>query len=211
MIGLVRTSGSADDRHAGLSQFIIDLALPGVTIRTIPDLTGDHHFCEVFFEDVRLESSALIGSEGAGWAQVTTELAYERSGPERLYSDAVVVDAWVALLRRWDTADSDNELLGRIVSRLAVLREMSVSLTGKIARGQSPTVEAALVKDIGTELEQAMPLVIAGSLGAHPERAVPPEFGHALTYIMQIAPTFSLRGGTREILRGMIARGLGLR
>jgi hypothetical protein len=211
MIALVRTSGRTEDRHQGLSQFIIDLSLPGVRVRPIADLTGDHHFCEVFFQDLALEGTALIGNEGEGWAQVTTELAYERSGPERLYSDAVLVDEWIGLLRHWGSTSSENEIVGRIVSRLAVLREMSVALTGQIVRGGSPVVEAALVKDIGTELEQQIPVQIAGSLAAVPDRPVPAEFGRALGYVMQIAPTFSLRGGTREILRGMIARGLGLR
>jgi alkylation response protein AidB-like acyl-CoA dehydrogenase len=211
MIALVRTSGTNEDRQVGLSQFIIDLSLPGITIRPIPDLTGDHHFCEVFFEDVQLEAAALIGHEGEGWAQVTTELAYERSGPERLYSDAVLVDEWIALLREHGAKPSEQEVVGRIASRLAVLREMSVSLTGRISRGESPMVEAALVKDIGTELEQLIPVLIAGSIGSHPDRVLPADFGRTLAYVNQIAPTFSLRGGTREILRGMIARGLGLR
>jgi len=79
MIALLRTSGKPEDRHAGLSQLIIDLKAPGVTIRPITDLTGDAHFAEVFFENVKLAADALIGSEGFGWGQVTAELAFERS------------------------------------------------------------------------------------------------------------------------------------
>ncbi len=212
MIALVRTSGTSEDRHAGLSQFIVDLSLPGVTVRPIQDLTGDRHFNEVFFQDVQLTSDPLIGKEGDGWSQVTTELAYERSGPERLYSDAVLLDEWIELLRRRPAAQPRaQELAGKIVSRLAVLREMSISLTARIACGESPVVEAALVKELGTELEQAIPVMIAGSLGADPDGDTSAELSRALSYVSQIAPTFSLRGGTREILRGMIARGLGLR
>lgn len=76
MIALVRTSGSADDRHAGLSQLIIDLKTPGVTVRPIVDLAGDAHFAEVFFENVDLSEDALVGGEGEGWKQVTAELAF---------------------------------------------------------------------------------------------------------------------------------------
>src|SRR3546814_2831629 len=99
MIALVRTSGTSADRHAGLSQLIVDLNAPGVTVRPIEDLAGDAHFAEVFFEDVDLPADALIGTEGEGWRQVTAELAIERSGPERIYSSIVLLDAWIAHLR----------------------------------------------------------------------------------------------------------------
>src|SRR5690606_15304076 len=82
MIALVRTSGEAADRYKGLSQIVVDLSLPGVTVRPIKDLAGDEHFSEVFFEDVQCPADALIGTEGDGWAQVNAELAFERSGPE---------------------------------------------------------------------------------------------------------------------------------
>jgi alkylation response protein AidB-like acyl-CoA dehydrogenase len=99
MIALVRTSGSAEDRHKGLSQVIVDLTLPGVTVRPIQDLSGDSHFCEVFFENVQLSADALIGAEGQGWEQVTAELAFERSGPERLFSSIVLFDQWLQYAR----------------------------------------------------------------------------------------------------------------
>jgi len=212
MIALVRTSGTNEDRHKGLSQVIVDLSTPGITIRQIRDLTGDAHFNEVFFEDVELGEDALIGSEGSGWAQVTAELAFERSGPERFYSAIALFDVWLDYLREHHSADSwARELAGRIVTHLAVLRAMSVSVTEKLARGESPLLAAALVKDLGTELEQFIPFAISEELGRHPGHAVPDGLLQALAYITQICPTYSLRGGTREILRGMIARGLGLR
>src|SRR5271156_4217882 len=99
MIALVRTSGDKEDRQKGLSQLIVDLSLPGVTIRPITDLSGKAHFCEVFFDDVRLKDDALIDREGGGWDQVTAELAFERSGPERLYSSMVLFDEWLAFVR----------------------------------------------------------------------------------------------------------------
>lgn len=212
MIALVRTSGSAEDRHKGLSQLIVDLSTPGITIRQIRDLTGDAHFNEVFFENVELNEDALVGQEGSGWDQVTAELAFERSGPERFYSSIALFDLWLRYLREHHSADaSARELAGRIVAHLAVLRAMSVSVTEKLARGESPVLAAALVKDLGTELEQFIPHAISEALGRHPGQAAPDGLLRALAYIMQICPTFSLRGGTREILRGMIARGLGLR
>ena len=212
MIALVRTSGSADDRHQGLSQFIVDLSLPGVTIRQIRDLTGEAHFNEVFFDDVELGEDALIGDEGSGWDQVNAELAFERSGPERFYSSIALFDAWLDYLRANHAADPwAVELAGRIVTHLVVLRAMSVAVTAKLVRGESPVLAAALVKDLGTGLEQDIPVAIADALASHPQRAVPDALLRALACVTQISPAYSLRGGTREILRGMIARGLGLR
>jgi alkylation response protein AidB-like acyl-CoA dehydrogenase len=212
MIALVRTSGAPEDRHQGLSQMIVDLSLPGITVRTLGDLTGDQHFNEVFFDDVLLPHDALIGEEGAGWAQVTAELAYERSGPERIYGSMVLFDAWLQHLRsRSAPTPAELALAGRILTQLVPLREMSVALTAKLAQGDSPVIEAALVKDLGTELEQAIPNLIADAVAADPLAERPAALLQTLSYVLQVCPTFSLRGGTREILRGVIARGLGLR
>ncbi|AYZ01399.1 acyl-CoA dehydrogenase family protein [Burkholderia multivorans] len=211
MIALVRTSGAPEDRQKGLSQFIIDLKQPGVEVRPIRDLTGDAHFSEVTFDDVLLPEGALIGDEGSGWAQVNAELAFERSGPERIYSSVVLLDCWLAFLRRNGANASDKAVAGRFITHLATLRNMSIAVTTKLARGESPVVEAALVKDIGTEFEQGIPAVIEAALAAQPDADVDAELYRTVAYLSQISPTFSLRGGTREILRGMIARGLGLR
>ncbi|WP_417220992.1 acyl-CoA dehydrogenase family protein [Achromobacter spanius] len=212
MIALVRTSGTPDSRHQGLSQLIIDLSLPGVTIRPIVDLAGDAHFSEVFFDNVALPPDALIGDEGAGWQQVNAELAFERSGPERLYSSMTLVECWLAHCRAQAGQDKTTHVaMGEILSQLAVLRAMSLAVAGQLAQGRSPATEAALVKDLGTELEQRIPALIAQALGQAPECPLPGSLLRTLAYLEQVSPTFSLRGGTREILRGIIARGLGLR
>ncbi|MGY6270448.1 acyl-CoA dehydrogenase family protein [Achromobacter denitrificans] len=211
MIALVRTSGSAEDRHQGLSQVIVDLSLPGVSTRPIEDLAGDAHFSEVFFDNVELAEDALIGAEGAGWAQVNAELAFERSGPERLYSSIALLECWLAHCRGHAPDAGDQAVLGSILSQMAVLRAMSLSIAGKLAAGLSPATEAALVKDLGTELEQAIPRLIGDALARRPDLPPPLPLMRTLAYLEQAAPTFSLRGGTREILRGIIARGLGLR
>lgn len=211
MIALVRSSGDPQDRQKGLSQFIVDLSLPGVTVRPIEDLTGDAHFTEVFFDDVALAPEALIGSEGQGWEQVNAELAFERSGPERLYSSIVLLDRWITVLRGSGHGPRHAATVGRFATHLAALRDLSVSCTARLAAGESPVIEAALVKDIGTSFEQEIPAVIAALLGEDPQADVDAELLRTCAYVSQVAPTYSLRGGTREILRGMIARGLGLR
>jgi alkylation response protein AidB-like acyl-CoA dehydrogenase len=212
MIALLRTSGTPEDRHAGLSQLIIDLKAPGVTIRPIRDLSGDAHFAEVFFDNVDLPADALIGNEGDGWKQVTAELAFERSGPERIYSSVVLLDAWARHLQAVGRNDvATLALVGDFTARLGVLRAMSIACTARLAAGESPVTEASLVKDLGTAFEQQLPVAIGDDLAAHPDEPVEAELYRTLLYVTHVAPSFSLRGGTREILRGIIARGMGLR
>jgi alkylation response protein AidB-like acyl-CoA dehydrogenase len=212
MIALVRTSGDADSQHQGLSQFIVDLSLPGITVRPIRDLAGDAHFAEVFFDEVDLGSDALLGTEGAGWTQVNAELAFERSGPERIYSSIVLLEPWLAWLRRQGTTDSAVQAqIGRIATELAVLRALALSVTARLERGQRPALEAALVKDLGTAFEQRLPGIVSESTSSDPGRPPDPDLRQTLSYLQQVSPAFSLRGGTREVLRGVIARGLGLR
>ncbi|WP_419897313.1 acyl-CoA dehydrogenase family protein [Roseomonas sp. USHLN139] len=213
MIALVRTSGTAADRQKGLSQLIIDLSLPGVTINPIRDLAGEAHFAEVVFDNVLLGEEALIGEEGGGWAQVNAELAFERSGPERIFSSAVLLDCWANHLRERGADAATERLLGRLLAELATLRALSVAVTARLVAGDSPIVEAALVKDLGTGFEQAIPALLTEALGADPDpdAVPPPALLRTLAYTASMAPSYSLRGGTREILRGMIARGMGLR
>ena len=211
MIALVRSSGDKDDRQAGLAQFIVDLSLPGVTVRPIRDLSGDAHFSEVFFDNVQLAPDALVGTEGSGWSQVNAELAFERSGPERIYSSIVLLEQWIVWLRQSPDGRTHAATVGRLTAHLATLRNMSITVTARLARGESPVVEAALIKDLGTEFEQSIAQLIEATLGCGAGSELESGLCRTLAYVSQIAPSYSLRGGTREILRGMIARGLGLR
>lgn len=210
MIALVRTSGDADSRQQGLSQFLVSLRTPGITIRPITDLAGERHFSEVFFEDVSVGANALIGAEGDGWRQVTAELALERSGPERYLSSYRLLDSFI----RAAGPNPDAAVLmaiGKLTAELWTLRQMSLSVAGELLRGREPAIEAAVVKDLGTTFEQALPQIVQSvATRAMLEDAVS-DLSGVLEYLLQASPAFSLRGGTREILRGIIARGLTLR
>jgi hypothetical protein len=211
LIALVRTGDPGEDRHAGLSQFIIDLSQPGVTVRPIHNLSGGHEFNEVFFRDYFVTDDMMVGSEGQGWSMVTGELAFERSGPDRFLSDYRLL---VELIQRVGQTPDRREAveIGRFVSHLAALLRMSTSVAGLLDRGINPNTEAALVKDVGTAFERDLPEVARRLL---PVEASLDDLDDALSetlaYTMLHAPSFTLRGGTREILRGIIARGLGLR
>jgi alkylation response protein AidB-like acyl-CoA dehydrogenase len=209
MIALVRT-GEGDTRHAGLSQLIIDMKTRGLTVRPIANLTGETHFNEVFLEDVFVPESRLVGEEGGGWAQVNAELAFERSGPERYLSSLRV---FLEFLRTVSEKPSESEraLIGRLTAEIWTLRHMSLSIAGSLSAGKNPASDAAIVKDLGTSLEQEMPRAIQSLARDDIDLTGDNAFEETLSYLLQVTPSFSLRGGTREILRGLIARELGLR
>lgn len=209
MILLART-GASEDRHGGLSQFLIDLTTPGISIRPVPDIAGDHHMNEVTFRDVAVPGDALLGREGDGWAQVMGELAFERSGPDRFLSSFALINALIARIgTRPDRLEA--EAIGRIAAHLMVLRQMSISVAGMLARGENPALQATIVKDLGALLEQEIPELARALTATAPRPGERDTFAAVLAQTILAAPSFSLRGGTRQILRGIIARGLGLR
>jgi acyl-CoA dehydrogenase len=207
MIALVRTSPAPEggSKHQGLSQVLVDLRAPGVTIRPIRDLVGEEGFNEITFDEVRLPEDALVGQEGAGWAQATSELAFERSGPDRYLSSHPLLEAGLDALRDDAAAAAP---LGREVARLWTLRAMSTAVAGMLQDGEDPVRQAALVKDLGNDFEQALPDAMRALRDTDD---MPEEMRRLHAYLTQVNPTFSLRGGTREIMRGIIARELGLR
>lgn len=214
MIGLFRSGTPEETRHAGLSQFLIDLSLPGISIRPIRDLTGHEDFNEVTFDDVLLPGDMLLGEEGHGWAQATAELTLERSGPERYLSSFSLLSEVAADMQADPGFAGDSHgrtILGRLVAHHAVLREMSLSVAGDIEAGRDPALQATVVKDLGNDLEQRVPGMIRELLDTPGGRDNPAVIDRSLAFLTQASPSFSLRGGTREILRGIIARGLGLR
>jgi len=211
MILLARTGEAGEHRHGGLTQFLVELkTTQGISIRPVHNLAGEHHFNEVVFQDVFLPAANVLGEAGGGWQQVTSELAFERSGPERFLSAFTLL---VELTRALGPAPSERACiaLGRIVAHIATLRRLSRSVAGMLQAGANPAQQAALVKDLGTTLEQEIPEIARQLIDEEPDRDSTRDFVAVLARTMMNAPSFSIRGGTREILRGMIARGLGLR
>lgn len=208
MIALVRTH-TGEKRQEGLTQFLIELDSPGVSVRPIIDLVGGHDFNEVFLEDVYVPDAMRVGPEGAGWSQVTAELSLERSGPERYLSSYGLLVELIEYNKNAKDAALE-ELIGRFVAELWGLRQMSMSTAAKLASGDDPALEAAVVKDLGNAFEQELPRLVQGMLPqmAHTDDGA---LAAMLSTLLLVSPSFSLRGGTREILRSIIARGLGLR
>ncbi len=204
-IALVRTAPvDPRDRHAGLSQLVVDLRARGVGISPIRSMTGRHHFNEVHLDGVFVPDADLLGEVGAGWEQVTSELAFERSGPERWLSTFPIVEAWAS---GEGAADAAAVGLGGSVARMRALHQMSLAVAGALEAGLDADVPAAMVKLLGTTFEGDVAAV--AHLSTRPEPGTP--YADALDRALLQRPGFTLRGGTNEVLRGVLARGLGLR
>jgi alkylation response protein AidB-like acyl-CoA dehydrogenase len=198
------------DRHAGATQFLLDLKSPGVEIRPVIDLLGEHHFNEVFLTDVFVPDRLLLGQEGNGWNQVTSELAFERSAPDRFLVFFQMLKEMVRTAG--PTPDrATAAALGKLIAQLSTLRGMSLSIAGMLQEGIQPNTESAIVKDLGTRYEQDIPVVARQLFPTEPELEAVELYASMLARTVMNAPRLSIQGGTREILRGIIARGLGLR
>ena len=206
-IVLARTSDEAD-RHDGLSQFLVDLRSSGLGVNPIPFLDGTAHFNEVVLSDVFVPDDLLLGEVGMGWAQNTSELAYERAGAERWLSTYMVVEHFV----RERTGDGPDErsqaFLGEATAQWWALRQLSLSVARQIDRGESPAAESALVKEMGTRFEQDVLDGVRRLVDLEPSLDSSSVFERLLARATLTAPSFTIRGGTNEILRSVAARGL---
>ncbi|NOV26473.1 acyl-CoA dehydrogenase [Cupriavidus necator] len=210
MILLCRTAPASEVRQAGLSQFLVDMKTPGITCRPIVNIAGDADFNEVHFQDVFLADDALIGVEGQGWQQVTSELTFERSGPDRFMSHMGAVEEFVAALKQQPSTEGARTV-GRLVAHLSTLRRMSRSITTMLADEQDAPLHAALVKDLGSCFEQEIPETLRLALPTEPDTGATNGYSAALANVILHAPSCTIRGGTKEVLRGIVAKSLGLR
>ena len=202
-----------EKRHAGFSQFIVQTDAPGVSVSPIILMSGEHHFNEVQFDDVLIPDSDVLGEIGAGWHQVTSELSFERSGPERILTTAPLIMALVRALGKQDFVDDRTAAdVGDLVARLASLRQLSISVARALSEGRDAANQAALVKDLGTRFEQES-VGLAATLVDYVDTgsSAAPTLRNLLNHARLHAPMFTLRGGTNEVLRGVVARGMGLR
>ena len=212
MLALFRTSPSTkENRRHGLTQFLVNMKTPGITVNPVYQMTGKPSFNEVVFADAFVPDDHVMGEIDGAWKQATSELAYERSGPERFLDTFYLLPELIRALGP-DPDLRGAEGLGRLVAQLHTLRRMSVSVAGMLQAGKEPVVEGSIVKDLGTVWEQKLPARVR-ELAAFlkPEMLNHTALEDQLAYATVIAPKLTIQGGTTEILRGIIARGLGLR
>jgi alkylation response protein AidB-like acyl-CoA dehydrogenase len=210
VVVLARTSPQdPEHRHEGFSQFLVPCDAAGVRIEPIVSISGSHDFNEVVFEQVFVPDADVLGEVGNGWQQVTSELSFERSGPERILSTGPLLFAAIRALSSGPAPDDRTAAdIGDLIARLTSLRQLSLSVARTLTNGGDAANQAALVKDLGTRFEAESVELIADLLEGSPPDA---ELAKMLRTAWLHKPMFTLRGGTNEVLRGVIARGMGLR
>jgi acyl-CoA dehydrogenase len=212
MIGLFRTAvPTKENRRHGLTQFLVDMKSPGIAVNPIANMAGQHEFNEVVFDDVFVPRDHALGEIDMAWKQATSELAYERSGPERFLEISYLLFELVRVLGK-EPDIHGAEGIGRLVAQVHTLRRMSVSVNGMLQAGKEPVLEGSIVKDLGTVWQQQLPHkareLTAFIDGDKQDRA---HFDQLLAHATTVVPKLTIQGGTSEVLRGIIARGLGLR
>lgn len=208
MITLCRTSPQDEkNRHGGMSQLVVDLTLEGVTIQPIQFLTGEHHFNEVFLDNVFVPDSRVVGEIGNGWKQGLAELAYERSGPERILSTFPLLQETVEYLKEQGDVNGVAQAL-QLVSRMWALRNMSIGVAQMLEEGKDVSLTASLVKDLGTILEQAVAETVRLLVDTKPSVTSENLIDRLMAESVLHGPGFTIRGGTTEILRGIVAKGV---
>ena len=206
---LCRTSDGGGRKHDGLSLIIVPADAPGLTVEPIEGMDGERHFNEVIIDEVFAPDDWLVGEEGSGWRQLTDELALERSGPERYLSTFPLLESFARSRRSVAAPEASFELIGRIISQQIGLRLMSLSIARMVDRGGSPVAEAAMAKDLGTELEQ----LLVDQLWQYRYEDIKPgpdadRFHQFLDINRLRSPVFTTAGGTNEVLRLLVGRQL---
>ncbi|MET9491201.1 acyl-CoA dehydrogenase family protein [Nocardia sp. NPDC006630] len=208
---LVRT-GPPDSRQDGISYLLIDAHTPGVTVRPLRDLTGDAHFCEIFFDDVVVPVVNRIGAENGGWPLVRTSLGHERAAgamnQAALYRR--VLDELIDLLReRGMTADplvrdrlTDFEMRVRIM-RLTGMRTIA-DIMAKGEPGPASSTARLFIVTFEQDLHEfALDMLGAyGVLDRHDPHAV--QRGRWVWGFLRTRAS-TIGAGTAEIQRNTIA------
>lgn len=212
---VARTDANAP-KHKGISEFLIDMRTPGITVRPLVDITGEHHFNEVFFDNVRVEKKWLIGEKNRGWYQIASQLDYERSGIERLLSNYPLFRDTVRYAQ--ESGRAKDPLVRNQLAQMQIELDMGRFMVYKVAwllsQGHVPNHEAAMAKCFCTEVEQRIAQGISGLLGDYavllpgsPAARLAGRVAREYLY----APAYTIQGGTSNVLRNIMAiRGLGL-
>lgn len=207
MVTLIRTEPLGEKKHEGLSQFIIDLKGEGVTIAPIRYLTGEPHFNDVYLDNVFVPDEMVVGTIGNGWKQGLAELAFERSGPERNLSTFPLLNEVIEQLKiKKDLVGLEEAM--KLVAELWSLRNLSIGVAKVLEEGGEVAIPAALVKSIGTKFEQKIPEIIRLLLDVYPNLQSENNVERYLAESILHAPGFTIRGGTSEVLYGILAKGV---
>jgi alkylation response protein AidB-like acyl-CoA dehydrogenase len=178
--------------HQGLSDIIVDMSTPGITIKPIVDITQNRHFCEVYFDDVRVPVENLIGEPNQSFKQVMRQMEHERGGIDRLVSNR-------ALYRdTLERVDKTNPLHRQTIARFETIYTIARHMILKEVLGQAPKGWSAITKCLATEFEVEVANWCGNAVG--PEAMLTNRYSRAITY----APGYIIQGGTTQILRNIM-------
>lgn len=218
---LVKTNFDPDvSKYKSFSEIILDMKTPGITIRPIINIVGEHSFNEVFFDNVKVPKENLVGKKDNGFRQIMTNLDYERAGIDRLMQNYLVKESLTEYVRnnRDGMPLSEDALVRDSVAQLEVEFQVSKLFIYYIASlldaGKIPTYEAAMGKAVCTLFESRLADVASSIMGLH--GLVMPGSREVLfdgvvceSYLW--SPSYTLQGGSVEVLKNIIAqRGLKL-
>lgn len=209
-------------RHASCSEFILDMKSPGIEIRPIINMVGEHCFNEIFFNDVRINKKYLVGKENAGFKQIMAQVDFERAGMERLMQNYPVYKQlidYTAGLDKKDVGESfyhfARNAVAQIETEFNVGRLLCYHTAWTIDQGKQPTSEAAMCKMFCNQFEQRLndvAMKVLGSVSLIWGDSGWTPFGGELVNSYLWGPCYTLQGGSVEILKNIIAgRKLGLK
>lgn len=198
-IYLLARTERAERKHVGLTEFIVDMSSPGIEVSPIVDISGEHHFNEVVFDDVFVPAGRLLGEVGRGWQQVVEQLSFERGGPERFMTTYPLLAETLAAPADLRAAKASE--IGELVARLATLRKLAWDVAEELDAGNAPIQQAATLKYLGNQFEHDVVEVA---------RTVFSRAGHGphdgVVQALLASPGYSVRGGAAEVLLSLIAR-----
>ena len=220
-ISLVARTDPDAPKHRGISEFLFETSLPGVTVVPIVDITGGTHFNEVFFEDVRIPKKCLIGEKNRGFYQVLNQLDYERSGMERLMANYPLFEALIQYTKetkRNGKPLSEEPVIRSKLAQLKIELEIGRLHMYRVAvvmdEGRAPNWESSMSKAYGTAFERRLASMAIEILGLYgqlsPQSKWVPVQGMAYHSYLS-SKGYSLQAGTSEVLKNILAlRKLGL-
>ena len=196
---LICRTSSDGPKHQGISEIIVPMDSPGVEVRPILDMTTNRHFCEVFFTDVRVPVSNLVGVQGNAFKQTMRQLEHERGGIDRLVSNRALYE--IALER----VDKKDPVVRQEIARLETGYRLGKLLVAKEALGQARPGFSAATKCFCTEHQARVADFVHRALGM--DSTVWNEVVHGLLY----TPGYTIMGGTSNVMRNILGeRVLGL-
>ena len=203
-------------KHKGITMFMVDMKSPGVTVRPLINIADRHGFNEVFFEDVRVPATQVVGEVNRGWYHMAVALDFERSGIQSYAGGRRTVERLVQIARDNPDLVKQRKTIRHELADRTIEVVTGTSLAYRVAtmqaKGMVPNYEASTSKLFGSELGQRIALTgmhLLGTIGQLRNGSKHEIWDQASSYLQAVSGTVA--AGTSEIQRGIIAtRGLGL-